>query len=430
MSFNKINENFYQFGSMPVIVEFLDNIMFSNESKTIGITIGDKSANVMSWGDKNDLCDIREELIGENNIIPQLLKTMRNINLGSGIFYYNEIQEDGLRKVIEVDPGDEIRNVIEGLEEDDFFEELTNDFVKNSLAYVRFKNDGNNKYSIATIKSRYIRPAEMNDEGKIDTFFRCGDWKKKENIVAIASYQAVKQSGKPALQFIHKIGDNFLGNEYFPIPVWWTGYKWIEIGNKIPEFHSFNLENQYFTPLHIEIPKGYFYQANLVKMGKFTEAEAREAEAEARQKFLQTVDTVLAGTKNAGKAVWTEYSLSEMKKEYGGIKFNELKIPRGDDALLKLFEKTNEANISGTGVHPSLAAIMTGDSLSSGSEIRNALDMYIITQALLSRKQLLKPLNILKRLNGWDSKLKFGFRDVQLTTTDKNPTGQQAVTAN
>jgi len=430
MAYTEIEKGFYKFDKMPVVVEFLQAEMFSNESKTIDVSVGDSSRKSMSWGITNDLCDLREALIEDNNIVPQLLKTQRNIMMGSGIFFFNELQEEGKRKIIEVDPGEEVRSVIESLEEDDFFEDLTNDFVKSALAYVIFKNNGNKKYTISTIKSRYIRPVEMNSDGIVDTFLRCGDWKKKENVAAIASYKAVKKAEIRPLQFIHKIKDDFLGNEYFPVPTWWTGHKWIEIGNKVPEFHSFNLENQYFTPLHIEIQKGYFYQGNLVKMGKLTETEAREAEGLARNNFLETVDKVLAGTKNAGKAVWTEYSLSEMKKEYGGIKFNELKIPRGDEALLELNKSADAANISGTGVHPSLAAIMTGDSLSSGSEIRNALDMYIITQALLSRKQLLKPLNILKRLNGWDSKLKFGFRDVQLTTTDKNPTGQQAVTAN
>lgn len=429
MAYNQIDNDTFKFTGFPVVVSFAAADTYDNTTKAVAVSVANTEKTAMSWGKSNLLCDEREALISENNIIPQLLKTQRNITMGTGIFCFNELHENGKRKIVEVEAPSEISETLEQLDEDDYWESLTNDFVKNALAYVRFKQGSDKKFAIANISARYIRPTEMNQQGIIDTFLISGDWKKKESITDISSYISVKENISKNLLFMHRITDNFLGNEYYPVPVWWTGHKWIEIGNKIPEFHTFNLENQYFTPLHIEIPKGYFYQGHLVKSGKLKEADAREQEADARLQFLQKVDSVLSGTKNAGKAVWSEYSISEMKKEFGGIKFNELKIPRGDDALLALFEKTNEANISGTGVHPSLAAIMSGDSLSSGSEIRNALDMYIITQSLLSRRQLLKPLNILKKLNGWDKNIKFGFRDVQLTTTDANPTGSQSVTA-
>ena len=437
MAYNEVQKGVYSFSKFPVIAEFEDKTSFSNTTGTIDIQVGEKetakNVKVMMWGIDNNLCDRRENLIADNNIIPQLLKTSRNIIMGMDIFCYKEVyDENGNRNNEAVKAPDEVRDFMNDLRESDYWEDLTNDFVKNSMAYVRFLKGSSGKYSIKNIKARYIRPQEMNESGVIENYFRCADWLKKyENeIIPIQTAESAKESGVYPPQFVQRIEDDFLGNEYFPIPVWWTGSKWIEIGNKIPEFHTFNLENQYFTPLHIEIPKGYFYDGLSVKMGKKTENEAVVEEAEKRKTFLDTVDNVLAGTKNAGKAVWSEYSLSQMQKEYGGIKFNELKIPRGDDALLKLFEKTNEANISGTGVHPSLAAIMTSDGLSSGSEIRNALDMYIITQCIQPRKQLLKPLYLLKKLNGWDKELKFAFRDVQLTTTDANPTGSQAVTAN
>lgn len=431
MAYNQIDQNTFHFSEFPVVVSFAASNTYDNDTKAVAVAVANTKTekNMMSWGNSNSLCDDREALIKENNIIPQLLKTQRNISLGTGIFCFTEFYEKGKRKIVEVKTPDEIQETFDELDEDDYWENLCNDFVKNSLAYARFKQNSNKKFSIANVLARYIRPTEMNADGIIESFLRCGNWKKKEGVTGINSYHSVKNEPKKHLLFMHRIGDHFLGNEYFPEPIWFTGHKWIEIGNKIPEFHTFNLENQYFTPLHIEIPKGYFYQGHLVKSGKLKESEARQQEADARMLFLQKVDSVLSGTKNAGKAVWSEYSISEMKKEFGGIKFNELKIPRGDDALLALFEKTNEANISGTGVHPSLAAIMSGDSLSSGSEIRNALDMYIITQSLLARRQLLKPLNILKKLNGWDKNIKFGFRDVQLTTTDANPTGSQSVTA-
>jgi len=437
MGYTNNGDNSYTFQKYPVVVEFTDKTMFGNTTKVIPITTGTdsnkKDYKIVSWGKNNDLCDVREALIVDNNIIPQLLRTSRNIMMGTGIFCYKEnYDENGKRIIQEVRPPDNVMEALMELEEDDYWEMLGNEFVKNGLAYIRYLKDANGEYSIKVIRSRYVRPEEMDENGLIQRYFLCGNWKKKTEyaIKAVQSHQYSKSKGKFPTQFIKKISDDFLGNEYFPIPVWWTGNKWIEIGNKIPEFHTFNLENTYFVPVHIEIPQGYFYDEVAVKFNKISEEEAKKEENEKRKAFLDRVDKVLAGHKNAGKAVWSEYFINQMQKEYGGIKITPLDIPRNDDALLDLFEKTNEANISGTGVHPSLAAIMTESGLSSGSEIRNALEMYIITQALQPRKQLLKPLYILKRLNGWDKDLKFGFRDIQLTTTDKNPTGSQAVAVN
>lgn len=437
MTYSKVDSNTYKFKDFPVVVSFLKKDDYNTNTKVIEHNVKDsqKTYKIMSWGDNNDLVDTRENLISDNNIVPQLLQTKRNIIMGSEIFTFRyEYDEKGKRKVVEIPTPDNIKEVLDELEEEDYWEELSNDFIKNAMSYVRFLKLKNGEYKISTIRARYIRPEEMDAFGVINNYYRSGNWKKQTGkpieVVQIPSYQAIKSSKEYPEQFIHRISDNFIGNEYFPTPVWWTGSKWIEIGNKIPEFHTFNLENQYFTPLHIEIPKDYFYNGYAVKQQKITETEAREQEAEKRKTFLEKVDEVLSGTKNAGKAVWSEYSISNLQKEYGGIRFNELQIPRGDEALLKLFEKTNEANISGTGVHPSLAAIMTDSALSNGSEIRSALYMYIITQALLPRKQLLKPLYILSKLNKWDKSIRFGFRDVELTTTDKNPTGQQAVTTN
>jgi hypothetical protein len=36
---------------------------------------------------------------------------------------------------------------------------------------------------------------------------------------------------------------------------------------------------------------------------------------------------------------------------------------------------------------------------------------------------LLKPLYVAKKINNWNPKIKFGFRDIKLETLDINPTG-------
>lgn len=422
------------FGKYPVWVHFegekKGGVSFANKAREIEISIGkeNKVSKIIAWGDNNQLGDDREELIEKNNIIPQLLLTKRNIMIASGLFHYKNELVEGKRKVYEQDI-EVVAEASRKLERKDFWERVGNDFIKHSLAYALYQKQANGKWSMEYIKARYIRPEKMNDNGIIENYYRCGDWSKKENIKRIASYEYYEEAKTKPNSFIRKVSDDFLGNEYFPIPVWFSGSEWIESGNKIPKYWNEFLKNANFSPLHVSVPKNYFYDEAGVKMGKIKEADARKKEAEKLKAFLESIDKVLAGVQNAGKTIWSEYFISQMEKEYGGIKFTELKTGKTNEGILKLYEKTTDALVSGTGVHPSLAAIITAGGLSSGSEIRNALDMFIITQIVSLRKQILKFADLLNDLNGWDKKLKFGFRDVQLTTTDKNPTGSQNVIA-
>ena len=48
------------------------------------------SAEIMSWGCKNDVPQYREELITGNNIVPALIERKRNIIAGQGWYAYTE----------------------------------------------------------------------------------------------------------------------------------------------------------------------------------------------------------------------------------------------------------------------------------------------------------------------------------------------------
>ena len=64
----------------------------ANSQRTIQATgtvvISDKGENMIEWGYNNTLPDEREDLIANNNIVPQLLATKRNIILGQGLKAY------------------------------------------------------------------------------------------------------------------------------------------------------------------------------------------------------------------------------------------------------------------------------------------------------------------------------------------------------
>jgi hypothetical protein len=141
---------------------------------------------------------------------------------------------------------------------------------------------------------------------------------------------------------------------------------------------------------------------------------------------MDDVNTFLAGIANAGRTLFTKYELDKsLGKEYPGIKIMPLSYDMKDEALLKLFERSNTANTSAQGLHPSLAGIETAGKLSSGTEIRNAFLIWLIINAPLPRRNILSPLELVKRENNWPRDIYFGIRDYEMTTLSNDASGMQ-----
>ena len=60
------------------------------ENRTVTISHTDGAARVRAWGKNNDVPQIREQIVGDNNIVGALISTKRNIALGAGLQPYRE----------------------------------------------------------------------------------------------------------------------------------------------------------------------------------------------------------------------------------------------------------------------------------------------------------------------------------------------------
>jgi hypothetical protein len=184
----------------------------------------------------------------------------------------------------------------------------------------------------------------------------------------------------------------------------------------------------------LPISEGYFLnrfdlEAARSKNNPEAVKECYDKESEAKQQFIDQANKLLAGSQNAGRALYTENIFNQISKEYDGIKIEPIKFDMKDSALLELFEKTNQANISSQGIHPTLANVETAGKLSSGSEMRNAFNFYVNTKTPRPRRLILKMMDAICRFNGWDVKypdLKFTFEDFTLTKLDDNKSGVQS----
>ena len=107
----RISENIWVLKDRGHVVTFQSSAspkVNADTGKVQTITYGkdkSKSGKIMYWGSRNCLPQEREALIANNNIIPELLGTKRDITLGGGLFCYRErIVEQNGKSVILPDP--------------------------------------------------------------------------------------------------------------------------------------------------------------------------------------------------------------------------------------------------------------------------------------------------------------------------------------
>lgn len=400
---------------------------------------GAGAVKIMYWGSDNGLPYSREELITGNNIVPALIERKRNILAGQGWYAYKE-------KFIDDGSGQMIRDQDEVPMPPDaqaFFKQfkkvsrsLIGEILKHGMAmpeFVRFKRDGMKIKSIRSLKMKHVRAGKKNAEGDIPVWYWSNIWQKNNKVetadkvireLPVYDTEATKKQGRFVLPLI----DDLFDDEYYPVPAWWGGRHWISLSNIVPLFHEANLAHGAAPRFHLIIPHDYFfdYEAmNATAEGSDERAELIGKFQAAEQAFVDDVTEVLAGVANAGRVITSKSEIIEaMGSKYDRrIQIEEIKYDMRDEALIKLFEASNVANISAQALHPTLASIETAGKLSSGTEIRNAFLMYLIIAAPAIRDMLQEVVDLVKMENGWPADIHYAIRDAEMTTLAENPAG-------
>lgn len=438
MSYQKLSANVYQIEN--ALVEFPNSKdydrAFSAGSWASAQDVNKNAIWYRQHGADNDLPQAREKLVKENNIVLALLQTKTDIWLGHGLMALNErFETDPLtgeqRKV-----SDEVEypawakaffaeNDMDKIFTEGFAELAIHDCVLPEL--VR-SFDGKIK-TVEIKKNRHMRISEQDESGKSLYWFYCGQWVarkggmvRKYPIIPIPIYTGeAKKQGK----FIYPITTSILNDDYYAIPTWEGSRDWIELANAIPRFHIRNLENGYTMRWHIIIPQGYFSDDDSESVTAAVRSAAKTNEEARRQAFLDELQSVLRGTDNASSIIFSESLFSErLQKELPGIRIEPLNFDMKDQALLVLFEKTNQAVIAAQAIHPTLAAVETEQTRAGGSEILRSFQMYLLTKALRPRMAMLKLLELVQKVNApEDTVTKWGFKDKFLTELSQNKNG-------
>jgi len=424
------------------------SISFNKLYKDIGnddhtITSDNGTRKIKAWGEVNRLPIEREMLLMDNNIMLELLATIRSIVLGSGIKMFEKSKDkDGKSTLKVVDFPEEIQAFMDNSDfPTKYEEEGINQLLIHANIPVSFitSNDGTMINSMMSYKCRDIR-AEMKQKfGENINGFYWGDYSEKNKKSLI--YKYIKSM--PPLRDISQkkfrgegilwVSDNMIHDGYYAHPRWWGAKEWILLANKIPVFHLNNIANGYLVRYHVEIPNDSFLDQEAFDAAT-TEEEINKCKADqkrARQEFMDAIDKFLAGEENVGKALYTFFKTDETGKKLDGVTINSVPVDLKDESLIKLYEKAIQSLHTASGLHPTLANVEQSGKLSSGSEMKAALNTWIQIKAPIFRKKLLEPLKYLLKYNGWDVKypnLIWGFEDIVLVNMDDEKKGFKELT--
>lgn len=387
----------------------------------------------VKWGKDDKLALELLRLCWESPSKPQLMDQAKEFMLGAGA---------KLMKTV-IKEGKEERQLVDDPELKSWFR--LNDIYSNYLelaalslhfaemAFVRFSIQDDGQVILETIQPNKVR-FEKPVYGKpvervlINPFFGTNAPVKREQTVSVPIFD--KKSPKKYLESVIVLKKAQIGADYYNQGLWWGTKTWTKVDNMTPEYHLNGLNNGYNIKLLIEIDESYFVMEgeDLNDPEMLDKIEARKEE------FMGRLDQYLSGVNNADKAL---VLIGDIMGDGGKgdkklIRITPIENKMTDDAYMNLIKQAGVKQAQGHGILPSLAGVAEGDKLGgSGSELMHSV-MYHVRFKTPSYRRLLKgPLDDALVVMGYDlNEMEYHFTDIEMTTLDENPTGQQAATSN
>lgn len=382
---------------------------------------------------------------GKNVTVSSNLDFKTSIAYGEGVQVLRRYRgEDGKIHVDEV-LRDEQPDVFDFLELNDinrFVMELINDLRIYNDAYVEYVFDRDDKsHRLVQLRSReacYSLISKQNKKGHSEWHGYCADWARKSDTETLATplldrnfplYDLKSRMGmvpneNGKLQasgdrrFIQMLSLPTSGRFYYSRPYWWSVFDsgWYDFSNSIINFKKSILHNE-MVPRHIVYVKEGFYE----RLYKDQHADNDDAKKAVRRKFMNDLDSFLAGEENAGTSILSRFDYDKLKGgEMKDILIEEIDDRKKGGDYIEDSEESSNVLCYGMGVHSSILGNSPGKSKTiNGTEAR---ELFTIQQALSKYLQQLvvQPLYYAKAMNDWPSDIEFAIANLQLTVLDAN----------
>lgn len=217
---------------------------------------------------------------------------------------------------------------------------------------------------------------------------------------------------------------------YYPVPLWYSARKWVEIAKGVPEMKAAMFENNIRLKYMVIIQKEYWdiNYPDWMNLGD-------QGQEQARKSLYDDIDSFLAGSKNAYKSIFVDGQLDPVIQErYPLIDIKPIEDNTKQGELLPDSAAANFEILFAIMMTPALVGLngtsgSYGGGAGSGSDIREAAMVQVMIQEF-ERQSAARKLSVVSRINGWKDRypnLVWRFPGLVLTTLDKGKSTEAIV---
>lgn len=416
---------------------------------TLKVDVKDKTAEIASWGKKNDYPQAILKQVQLNGSASSGLRFLRKAHYGNGlVLVRDEADVNGKKetKMVSLSDVPEIQQFFLKSQMNRFWKETIADLEYFSIAFPEYILSENfQKINLVRRqKTAWCRFSLPNPENNLVEYVYISQKFGRESVDSSSEYveevplidsywstDQVKEYCKAnnIKKFIRPVFYPLIDEAFYPKAEWHAVVEsgWLDVANSVPALKKAIFNNQMTVKYIIEIDERYFEKVYMQDWLKFTPDERKKI----RQSVIDSINDSLTGNENAGKAIQSMTIVGENGQPYPAVKVTAIDDKLKDGSYLPEAEAANSEVLFALGVDPSLiGAGIPGGKLGagSGSDKREA---FTILSALFktNRETTLEVYDFIAQYNGWDTSIRAAFENTILTTLDANPTGSKSVTA-
>jgi hypothetical protein len=385
------------------------------------------------WGADDSRPETIIKKVEKNVVASSGLEWLCDAFFGEGLFTYERRLENGKEIIIPTD-FPEVKNFFKYCDINEYLEESIYDYIYfKNLFPEMYLGRGRMQEKIVDIRSKeavFSRWGIMDPKSKrITVFFYSAEFPspRQGHMATVPVFDPRKPFGNK--KFIFRMRFASPGRTYYAKPAWHSVVDsgWLDVSNDIPKLKKNLLKNAMSLRYHIKIPKNY-WSDKYKDWDKMTPDKQKEL----RQEELEQMNDFLTGVENVGKSFISHYGIEKRTGDkIPGWEIDKIDTSIPDGTLTTDQSEANAMILFALNIDPTLKGAglpNNKQSAGSGSDKREA-KLIFNSQMGMMRRRFLSPLYFIKKFNQWDERIEFGFRDMLLTTLDKNPTGVEKVTS-
>lgn len=435
----KISEGIYSFKSGEIVV-------FGKEKGPAQHTPlrknTENSGEQALWGDANLYPQEFVEKLNQTGAAIGGLEVLISAHYGMGFRLFQDIEtEKGIEaKERLVTSFPEIHAFFKRTRWDIFLSEVVADFETFRLAFVEYLLSPNAEKIISVKRHkaadcRFATPEEKT--GLVKFVYINTDWEqaKAENTAKVPLFSPdmplenikILCKEKGIDKFIIPVVDTLSTEKLYPQVKWHSSFKngWVDVVLSVPKFKKYMFENQLNVKYLIYIADDYFSHIYKERWQEFSSTEKEEK----RRDLVEKIDKTMSGNHSAGRSLIAPFFRDQNGNLIKGVEITPIDDKIKDGNFLPDASAGNSEILFAMGVDPCLlgAGIPGGKGLNgSGSDKREAYTI-LSTRMPVRRIHTLEIFDRLRDWNGWEASLYGRFPNINLTTLDKNPNGQQGI---